>query len=89
MATINWTDYIISNPDVLLGKPTIKGTRLSVEHLIGLFAQGWSQKQILDNYPRLTQASIQAVFEYLHDCLKDNLLYTDVILSEPDEVVSK
>jgi uncharacterized protein (DUF433 family) len=36
-----------------LGKPTIKGTRLSVDHIVGLLAQGWSDEQILENYPRL------------------------------------
>ncbi|WP_421874516.1 DUF433 domain-containing protein [Marinoscillum sp.] len=37
---MDWKDHISSNQEVLLGKPTIKGTRISVEHIIGLFAQG-------------------------------------------------
>ncbi len=37
---MNWQDYIVSNNEVLLGKPTIKGTRLSVDHIVSLFAQG-------------------------------------------------
>ncbi len=73
---IYWQDYIVSDREVLLGKPTIKGTRISVEHLVGLLAQGWSQKDILDNFPRLTKESLQAVFAYLQDCLKDGLLFT-------------
>lgn len=47
---MKWQDYIVSNKKVLLGKPTIKGTRLSVDHIVGLLAQGWNEKQILDNY---------------------------------------
>jgi len=73
---MNWQDYIVSDREVLLGKPTIKGTRISVEHLVGLLAQGWSEKDILDNFPRLTKESLQAVFAYLQDCLKDGLLFT-------------
>ncbi len=61
---MNWRDYIISDKEILLGKPTIKGTRLSVEHIIGLLAQGWSEVQILENYPRLTKESLQAVFVF-------------------------
>jgi uncharacterized protein (DUF433 family) len=73
---MNWQDYIVSDREVLLGKPIIKGTRISVEHLVGLLAQGWSEKDILDNFPRLTKESLQAVFAYFQDCLKDGLLFT-------------
>ncbi len=73
---MKWEDHIVSDKDVLLGKPVIKGTRISVEHIVGLFAQGWSEKEILENYPRLTLQSLQAVFSYLQDCLHDGLLYT-------------
>lgn len=50
------------NDEVLLGKPLIKGTRISIEHIIKLLASGWNEKEILDNYPRLTKLSLQAVF---------------------------
>ena len=78
---MNWKDHIVSDKEVLLGKPIIKGTRLSVEHIIGLLAQGWSENQILENYPRLTKESIQAVFLYLQDCIKDGLLFSPIKLS--------
>jgi uncharacterized protein (DUF433 family) len=78
---MNWKDHIVSDKEILLGKPIIKGTRLSVEHIIGLLAQGWSENQILENYPRLTKESIQAVFLYLQDCIKDGLLFSPIKLS--------
>jgi len=59
---MNWQEYIVSDKEVLLGKPTIKGTRISVEHLLQLLAQGWSEQEILENYPRLSRLSLQAVF---------------------------
>ena len=71
----NWKEYIISDKEVLLGKPVIKGTRLSVEHLIGLLAQGWNEEQILENYPRLEKKHLEAVFSYLQECMQDGLLY--------------
>jgi uncharacterized protein (DUF433 family) len=72
---MNWQDYIIQDEEILLGKPTIKGTRLSVEFLIGLLAQGWSQQQILDNYPRISEDHLKALFLYVQDCLKDGLMF--------------
>jgi uncharacterized protein (DUF433 family) len=59
---MDWREYVHSDPGVLLGKPVVKGTRLSVEFLLGLFAAGWTEKQVLDNYPTLTPQSLRAVF---------------------------
>lgn len=73
---MEWRNHIVENEAVLLGKPTVKGTRISVEHIIGLLAEGWTESQILENYPRLSQESLKAVFLYIQDCLKDGLLYT-------------
>ena len=73
---MKWQDYIISDNEVLLGKPTIKGTRISFEHIVGLLAQGWKENEILENFPRVTKESLQAVFLYIQDCINDGLLYT-------------
>ena len=73
---MNWRNHIVSDEEVLLGKPTIKGTRLSVEHIIGLLAQGWSENELLENYPRLSKISLQAVFAYLGECMADGLLFS-------------
>ena len=71
---MNWQDVIVTDKEILLGKPTIKGTRIAVEHIVSLLAQGWTETQILENYPRLTHESLQAVFAYLYDCMQDGLL---------------
>lgn len=75
LQTMEWKEYIVADPDVLLGKPTIKGTRISVEHIVGLFAQGWSESQILESYPRLTKSALQAVFAYVQDCMSAGLFF--------------
>ena len=59
---MKWQHHIESNPNVLAGKPVLKGTRLSVEFLLSLFAEGWTQEQVLTNYPQLDRAALQAVF---------------------------
>jgi len=72
---MNWQNKIVSDKDILLGKPTIKGTRLSVEFIIERLASGWTQEQLLENYPRLSREDLQAVFAYVADCFKDGLMY--------------
>jgi len=78
---MNWKAYIETNDQILVGKPIVKGTRLSVEHIIGLLAAGWTEQQIIENYPRLSKESLQAVFGYIQDFLKDGLFYNEPIKS--------
>jgi len=60
----DWRDRIISNPDILLGKPTIKGTRISVELILGCLGSGWSFDDILESYPHITREDILAALAY-------------------------
>lgn len=78
---MNWRAYIESNDNILVGKPIVKGTRISVEHIVGLLAAGWTEQQILENYPRLSKESLQAVFGYIQDFLKDGLFYNEPLKS--------
>ncbi len=71
---IKWQDHIHSDPDVLVGKPTIKGTRLAVEFIIELFASGWTEQEVLENYPRLTKDDLASVFAFISDNIKDGLI---------------
>ncbi len=75
---MKWQDHIVSDKDILLGKPVIKGTRISVEHIINLLAQGWDEQQIIDNYPRLTKESLQAVFLLVEENWADGLLKVSI-----------
>ena len=60
---MDWRNNITSDKGILGGKPVIKGTRLSVEFLLGLFAAGWSQERILKNYPNLNEVDLLALFK--------------------------
>lgn len=68
--TMDIHDRIVADPDILVGKPVIKGSRLAVEFVIGLLAQGWSENDILDNYPGITHDDIQACLTYAGEVLK-------------------
>jgi len=72
---IDWKKHITSDKSVLLGKPVIKGTRISVEFIIELLASGWTEEQILENYPRLKKKDLQAVFAYIHEYIRDGLIF--------------
>ncbi len=60
----NWKKYIVTNPKILSGKPVIKGTRVSVEFILERLTSGWSEADILENYPNLTKESIQAIYGF-------------------------
>jgi len=66
---------IVLDPAVLSGKPVIRGTRLSVDFIIGLMADGWSETDILRNYPGLTREDLAACLAYARDVLKSEKVY--------------
>ena len=68
-------DRIIIDPKILVGKPVIRGTRIAVEFVIDLLAEGWSNQQILDNYPHLSEADIAACLRYAGQMLKQERIY--------------
>lgn len=72
---IDWKKIIVSDSDVLLGKPVVKGTRLSVEFILGLFAEGWTEQQVLENYKTLTVDALKAVFAFTADCMREESLF--------------
>ncbi len=72
---MNWRERITSDKNILAGKPVIKGTRLSVEFLLGLFANGWSEAEVLKNYPSLIKEDLQAAFAFAQDGIKDGLIF--------------
>jgi uncharacterized protein (DUF433 family) len=72
---MDWKERIIIDPEVLTGKPIVKGTRLAVEFIVGLLAQGWSETDILQNYPGLTREDILACLSYAREVLQDERVY--------------
>lgn len=72
---MNWHEYIHTDPNVLVGKPVVKGTRLSVDFVMRLLANGWTREQVLENYPRLTPEALQACFSFAADCLEQESFF--------------
>ena len=70
-----WQERIEIDPDILVGKPIIKGTRLAVEFIIELLAQGWSEAEILRNYPGITADDIHACLAYATNALRAEKVY--------------
>ena len=68
-------ERIVLDPAILAGKPVIRGTRLSVEFVIGLLADGWSEVDIVANYPGISHDDILACLAYARDRLKDERIY--------------
>jgi len=72
---MNWRKRVVTDPKILVGKPVVKGTRLSVEFLLGLIARGWSEERILSNYPQLTLADIKACLAFAAELIKGERVY--------------
>jgi uncharacterized protein (DUF433 family) len=71
---MTWADHIHADPAVLGGKPVIRGTRLAVDFVLGLLAEGWSRDQLRANYLQLSDDALRAVFAYAAEVLHDQTL---------------
>ena len=72
---VEWKDRIIIDPEVLAGKPVIKGTRIAVEFILDLLANGWNYETILENYPQLRREDLIAALRYAAETLKAERVY--------------
>lgn len=76
LAMTTWDERITVDANVLVGKPVIKGTRLSVDFIIDLLAQGWSFEDILLNYPGVQAEDIRACLAYASGVVRREKMYT-------------
>jgi uncharacterized protein (DUF433 family) len=72
---VELNDRIVVDPNILVGKPVIAGTRISVEFIVNLLASGWDREQILANYPHLSDRDILACLQYAGDLLHNERVY--------------
>jgi uncharacterized protein (DUF433 family) len=72
---LDWREHIHSDTKVLMGKPVIKNSRISVELILELYSEGWSSQQLLESYPGLSMNDLRAVFLYLKECLGQELYF--------------
>jgi uncharacterized protein (DUF433 family) len=71
-------DHIVLDPAILAGKPVVRGTRRSVEFVIGLMADGWNEADIIANYPGLSREDIAACLNYARDLLHSEKVFPAV-----------
>ena len=68
-------DFIESNPNILMGKPVVRGTRISVELILEKLAANESIEQIMESHPRLTREGISAALEFAAQTLRADVVY--------------
>jgi uncharacterized protein (DUF433 family) len=66
---------IVSDPDVMMGKPVVRGTRITVELILDKLAAGETVEQLLQAHPRLTREGVQAALAYAADTLRSDKIY--------------
>lgn len=69
---MDWRDRIVCDPKILMGKPSVKGTRISVELILCWLAAGWSMDQLLEAYPNITNDDVLAAFSYARERVQDD-----------------
>jgi len=74
MARTNWKERITIDPGLHHGDPCITGTRIPVTTIVGSLADGMTAEEILDAYPQLSRADIQAALAYAADVMRQELL---------------
>ena len=72
---MSWRERIELDPEVLVGKPVVRGTRLAVEFVLEMLASGVLEQEILSNYPRLTHDDILACVAYAAETIKGERVY--------------
>lgn len=73
---MDWRNYIHSDPAVLAGKPTVRGTRIAVDLILEKLGAGETSEQILVAHPRLTPEAIQAALLFAAEALRADLVYS-------------
>lgn len=73
--TFKHQNRIVVNPEIMVGKPVIKGTRITVELILRLLAQGMAEEEILENYPHLKKDDIRAVLEYAAQSIEEEQVF--------------
>ena len=69
------SERIVINSSIMLGKPVIKGTRITIENIVGELASGYSMEDVLKAHPRLTREDIMAALQYATAILKNERIY--------------
>ncbi len=72
---MDWRQHIALDPRILGGKPVIKGTRVAVEFAVDLLGRGYTNEQVLEQYPFLTAGDIQACLAYAAEVLNGERVY--------------
>ena len=67
----NWKDRITVDPEILVGKPIIRRTRISVDLLMDRLADGWTMEQIMESYPRVTREDVLAAISFVTEVFRE------------------
>lgn len=73
---VDWRERVHADPTILAGKPVVRGTRLAVDFLLELLAVGWTEEEILANYPQLRREDLRAVLAYASEQVREDVVHS-------------
>jgi uncharacterized protein (DUF433 family) len=71
----DYREMVVSDPRVMMGKPVIAGTRITVELILEKLAAGETVEQLVDSHPRLTEDAVRAALAFAADALRADVIY--------------
>jgi uncharacterized protein (DUF433 family) len=71
----DWREHIVADPEVMLGKPVVRGTRISVELILEKLSAGETVDDLLVAYPRLSRDDVQAALAYAAETLRADTIF--------------
>ena len=72
---MNWQNHITSDPNIMFGKPVIRGTRIPVDLILEKLGYGETIPQLLESYPRATEADFYACLLFASQTIKNEVIY--------------
>jgi uncharacterized protein (DUF433 family) len=69
---MSWKKHIVADPQILVGKPTIQGTRISVEHVLDCLANGWGFDELIINYPHLNRDQVLSAIAFAAEVFREH-----------------
>ena len=71
-----WSGNIVSDQDVMLGKPVVAGTRITVEHILEKLACGETIAEVVEEHPRLTEEDIRAALAFAAEAMRSTTIHS-------------
>ncbi len=73
---MNWQEHVVSSPEIMMGKPVFRNTRIPVDLILDKLAHGETNNELLEAYPSITKEDIYAALSFASETIKNERVYS-------------